>query len=305
MKGYVESSLELHLFYIRIMKEHAYFLEIGFMKANEQCKEDARWFKEKFEDLLCKVIQCSDGVVGRDVIDSGEAITAFTLCSEQKTCKLTGVPLDMDVTKLEEAFVDRCKKDEKCDCMDKGKMDMVKELNCYTIKLLDKFIDFQKWLINKINCCDIAMHLYPSLVEHITREAEMYMATLMSIESNGCLEKQNGQDMVEFWVEGMKDHAATIGGLLDPTEYELHAEADVFVSTFEKLLDGVRKMEEFIACPLMSEVINETMELRDFKAGVTKAINDCLLRGMILPLLADHVLREVNYFIRHLMNPDE
>ena len=35
MNDYVISSLELHLFFARIMKEHALFLEAGFLVPNE------------------------------------------------------------------------------------------------------------------------------------------------------------------------------------------------------------------------------------------------------------------------------
>lgn len=301
MKDYVEASLELHMFYVRIMKEHAFFLEAGFMKANEQCIQDARWFKEKFDELLCNVIQCSDGVIDRDVIDSGEAITGFTLCSEEKTSKLTGLSINTEVTKLEEEFASRCNRKTKsmdCNCDDK-----VEQLNQHALCLLEKFIEFQTWVLNQIICCEMATHNFPAQIEHIIKEAVKYQTTLLSIQCNHGLEKEDRHSMVMFWLEGMKDHAATIRGLLDPGYEDLISEADTFTAILNQLVEAVRTLESSMDCSLMSEIMNQIMELRDYKSGITKGINDCLVSSLILPLLADHLLREINHFLRMLMTP--
>ncbi len=301
MKDYVQTSLELHMFYARIMKEHAFFLEAGFMKANEQCIEDARWFKEKFDDFLCNVIECSDGVIGRDVIDSGEAITGFTSCSEEKTRKLTGLCINAEVTRLQEAFASSCNRKTKD--MDCNLEDKVEQMNQHALCLLEKFIEFQKWVLNQIICCEMATHNFPAQIEHIIKEAVMYQSSIQSILGNHGMVKENHQDMVMFWLEGMKDHAATIRGLLDPGYEELISEADTFTSSLSQLVEAARTLESSMDCSLMSEIMNEVMELRDYKAGVTKGINDCLVSSLILPILADHLLREINHFLRILMTP--
>ncbi|WP_434084693.1 DUF2935 domain-containing protein [Lacrimispora xylanisolvens] len=46
--------------------------------------------------------------------------------------------------------------------------------------------------------------------------------------------------------------------------------------------------------------MQKTKEYRDFKEAGTKGINECKIRSIILPLLADHVLRESNHYIRLL-----
>ena len=49
-----------------------------------------------------------------------------------------------------------------------------------------------------------------------------------------------------------------------------------------------------------SDTLMETIKLRDFKQAGTKGIVDCKIKSIILPLLADHVLREANHYIRLL-----
>ncbi len=51
---------------------------------------------------------------------------------------------------------------------------------------------------------------------------------------------------------------------------------------------------------LTCKTLEETLKYRDFKLAGTKGINDCEIRSIILPLLADHVLREANHYIRIL-----
>lgn len=53
---YVILSLELHLFFSRIMKEHALFLEAGFTNKNYNLAMEADHYKKQFEDLLSTIV---------------------------------------------------------------------------------------------------------------------------------------------------------------------------------------------------------------------------------------------------------
>ncbi|MEL7656998.1 MAG: DUF2935 domain-containing protein, partial [Bacillota bacterium] len=72
---YVRQSLGLHLFFTRIMKEHSFFLEIGFTPRDKNFTKTADEFRMAFDMILREAITLSDGVVGRDFLDSGEVIT--------------------------------------------------------------------------------------------------------------------------------------------------------------------------------------------------------------------------------------
>ena len=51
MENYVALSLETHLFFARIMKEHALFLEAGFPCQNRNWIRKADRLREQFEHL--------------------------------------------------------------------------------------------------------------------------------------------------------------------------------------------------------------------------------------------------------------
>lgn len=51
---------------------------------------------------------------------------------------------------------------------------------------------------------------------------------------------------------------------------------------------------------LTADTLEKTVQFREFKTAGTQGIEQCKIRSIILPLLADHVLREANHYIRLL-----
>jgi hypothetical protein len=51
---------------------------------------------------------------------------------------------------------------------------------------------------------------------------------------------------------------------------------------------------------LTRDTITATRSLRDFKAAGTEGLLTCKIKSIIIPLLADHVLREANHYLRIL-----
>ena len=51
---------------------------------------------------------------------------------------------------------------------------------------------------------------------------------------------------------------------------------------------------------LAEKTLQTTKQYQQFKTAGTEGITDCEIRSIILPLLADHVLREANHYLRIL-----
>lgn len=83
-KKYVILSLELHLFFARIMKEHSLFLEAGFTPKDISFAQKAERYKNGFERLLMSAVRLSNGVISQEVLCSGEILTEFTDCAVSK-----------------------------------------------------------------------------------------------------------------------------------------------------------------------------------------------------------------------------
>lgn len=93
MNRYVVNSLELHLFFGRIMKEHAFFLRAGFTPAEPECGEKAEYYRKEFEDILCKAAELSDGIVSREVLSSGRSSRSLHPWRKSRPSALQAFPL--------------------------------------------------------------------------------------------------------------------------------------------------------------------------------------------------------------------
>ena len=82
MRNYAVTSIETHLFFARIMREHALFLEAGFPCKDKAWIEKADYFRIQFEDLLRDVVAIANARVNPCVINSGELVTRFTIPAE-------------------------------------------------------------------------------------------------------------------------------------------------------------------------------------------------------------------------------
>ncbi|MGN0266633.1 MAG: DUF2935 domain-containing protein [Lachnospiraceae bacterium] len=297
MKKYVTTSLETHLFFGRIMKEHALFLLAAFPTGEAEYGSRADWFRAQFEKALEQTVRLADGIAGEEVLCSGEVITEFTEKAEQQTRRLTKIPIDIRITQAEKKLHAGSGM-----CSDRRMMQQVKQLNRNVLCLLDRLIVFKEKILQEVTACSLYTANYPLLIEHMIREAKLYRQIITGLEEKGCMPSKGLKETERFWNRIMMEHALFIRGLLDPTECELIQTADTFAGDYCRLLEEARKQD----CRAMDEWTKTTLETtekyRDFKAAGTEGITGCSVRSVILPLLADHVLREANHYLRILKN---
>lgn len=292
---YVISSLELHLFFARIMKEHALFLEAGFTPQGANLAKEAEGFKIKFERLLEKVVKLSDRVVGEEVLNSGEIVTEFTMNAESKTQMFTGIDINKCVTSA--AMRLRCGENV---CIAPALVSNVKRLNRSALGLLNGLINLKERILSKVTSCTLFTVNYPLLIEHILREAKLYRTYLISLEKGNGLDCRSMAQTEAFWNRIMMEHALFIRGLLDPSENELIKTSDSFAEEYAQLLSQSHEAVDKTIAADANDSLKETIRFRDFKTAGTKGIQNCKIKSIILPLLADHVLREANHYIRLL-----
>ncbi len=298
MKDYVRISLETHLFFARIMKEHALFLQAGFVQKDTEWIRKADFFRRQFEDLLRKTVRMSKHMISGNVLQSEELVTRYTMDAERKTSNLSGLPIDSRITAMQMNM--ECGRDYQVSRED---VQVIQRLNERAVWLLNGLIDFKERLLNEVKECRIYTTNYPLLIDHIIREARLYRDTVEGMMSNQKACYRNLQNQEEFWNCIMMEHAMFIRGLLDPSEPELMVAANDFVNDFRALLDEARRQDSRAedACTRDShseQTLEKTIQLRDFKAASTEGLLNCQIKSIILPLLADHVLREANHYIR-------
>lgn len=289
-QDYVRLSLELHLFFDRIMKEHSLFLEAGFINYDKELRKIANDFQKIFSNTLKNVIDLANGNVSEDFIRANEIVTKNTLDAETKTQKLSSISIDTTLT------TDELRIKSGNINISEQLIDQISNINKRTLPVIQNLIYFKNDILNNVLSCKLYTTNYPLLITHIMNEAKMYYDLLNKVERKEPFTKNYIYEQELFWNNIMMEHAEFIRGLLDPSEKELILTADKYAYEYEKIIKnyGNNPLE------LNNISLNQTINFRDFKIAGEEGILNCQIKSIIIPLLADHVVREANHFIRIL-----
>ncbi|APH15071.1 hypothetical protein NPD5_1680 [Clostridium sporogenes] len=297
-REFIRQSLELHLFFGRIMKEHSFFLQIGFTPKDSRLMQQANAFRMEFDRLLADAIYISNGVVSNSVLQSGEVVTPFTLKAEMASAYFTGVNIPIRLTEAEEGLMGDTS--TKVNPMLEEKVSM---LNQRAMGLTRALAQFKTRILSDVICCRIFTVNYPLLIDHILREAKFYFQLVRRLQNREeiNLEKE-AYEQETFWNRIMAEHSKFIRGLLDPTEDELIKTANNFGNEFDKLTEEAKEaMDNAMAISKVTDdSLKATIEIKKFKAQGTQGLIECKIKSIIIPLLGDHTLREANHYLRLL-----
>nr|WP_025776049.1 DUF2935 domain-containing protein [Clostridium botulinum] len=297
-REFIRQSLELHLFFGRIMKEHSFFLQIGFTPKDSRLMQQANAFRMEFDRLLADAIYLSNGVVSNSVLKSGEVVTPFTLKAEMASAYFTGVNIPIRLTEVETGLMGDSS--TKVNPMLEEKVSM---LNQRAMGLTRALAQFKTKILSDVICCRIFTVNYPLLIDHILREAKFYFQLVRRLQNREeiNLEKE-AYEQETFWNRIMAEHSKFIRGLLDPTEDELIKTANNFANEFDELTEEAKEaMDNAMAISKVTDdSLKATIEIKKFKAQGTQGLLECKIKSIIIPLLGDHTLREANHYLRLL-----
>ena len=280
-QDFVRLSLENNLFWARIMKEHAVFIESSMPPTQTQPAAQADRFKQQFERLLAESIRLANGSVSSRSLQSGQYFTRYTEAAEQAAQRFTGIEIDSTLTKAEYNI-----QPSGSDSSVRQNVQAVSALNQYVLEQVDAFARFKSDLYRMQASCRIFTFLYTSVYEHIFHEAMKYMEIITGLQKR---DENYNRDFEAFWNQHMSDHAKVMRGLFDPSEAERFNTADGFAKTFDAILRNrsAGRAEELTAADGLSE----------FKAATTQEILECRVKSLMSPLFTDHILREAYYYI--------
>lgn len=294
---FVQKSLELHLFFARIMKEHALFLAAGFVSKDQDLVQRALNFKDAFDLLLAEALSLSFGVVSRETVRAGEFVTVNTVKAEAVTERLSGIPIDILLTERERTLVGDGQP------ITPALEARVRNLNARAMPLIADLIRFKADILARMLSCQIFTTNFPLLLDHIRREAEFYLLQLTRLQQGIMPDvKQEALEEEAFWNRIMGEHALFIRNLLDPTEVELFEKSQAFAKEFLALAEEAQETEprRDELCDLTGESLRATRAIRNFKFQATVLLIQCKIKSIIIPLLGDHVTREANHYLRLL-----
>lgn len=293
---FITKSLDLNLFFLRIMKEHSFFLELGFTPKDARMAGEAKNFKTEFERLLSEANDLANGNVSYEAVESRQFVTQYTAEAERLTGTYTGMPFNLNLTRREMLLTPGGGHSNDME----RRVDL---LNRRALKLSSALADFKGSLLQSVLSCKTFTTNYPSLIQHTLSEASYYIEMLEGlIEKKQLAETTDMLSEEVFWNEQMSGHAKVMAGLLDPSEEELISIARMLAQEFDELT-GESKMALTMPCQAAAVTLNSisaTERLRAFKISGLEGLLECKIKSIILPLLADHILREANYYLCEL-----
>lgn len=140
--------------------------------------------------------------------------------------------------------------------------------------------------------------MYNEMLEHLIHEAVYYRQILEALQARRRPEREICEEF-NFWNHIMSEHAQFMDGMLDPSEKSLKENARTFADIFENLVERCMRVGER---QTLQSSLTSTARFREFKQAATEGLLDCKIKAVILPILADHVLREANHYQRLLQS---
>lgn len=284
---YIRKSIEYNLFWIRIMKEHAVFIESSIPPSQMPLATQADQFKQQFDRLLAETIRLANGVVSKQLLLSGQYYTSFTEASEQIVQKLTGIEVNSNLTRM----TYNIEPSGPNTTFGIQKEQEVSLLNQRILNQTTALARLKSELLGSQASCQLFTFLYTADIDHILREALRYIEILNGLQSKEDREMQNYK---EFWNQNMSDHSKSMRGLFDPTEAQNFSQADYFVKLYDSLISGEAARS---AGATESADLADARNLSVFKADTTQGMIQCKVKSLMSPLYTDHLLREANHYI--------
>ncbi|MGE5557813.1 MAG: DUF2935 domain-containing protein [Bacillota bacterium] len=297
-QDFVRQSLELNLFFMRIAKEHAFFLEAAFPSQYVDLIRRAEELKRVFVALLTEAVCLADGVLPEEFLQAGEIVTDLTLEAERGSEFYSGYDLNTAITGRERSL-----SPAPDGAVSPVLMQEVAVLNQRAERAAREIIDFKARLLENVLRCQIFTFNYPLLIDHILREARFYLELLERIQDRTQVDMATEAVRQQaFWNRIMAEHAKFIRGLVDPTEVKLFTAADNFGHQFDALTaQAVALINRTSNLPAVTgESLKAAVAIRDFKRQGAEGLIMCRIRSIAHPLLGDHVVREANHYIRLL-----
>ena len=178
------------------------------------------------------------------------------------------------------------------------------------IHFVRRLISFKQMLLDNLLACKITLHLPPSLLDHMVREAEEFLATITRLLQGTPL---TGAALAinesELWIPDGSGHAALIRSNVDPQEEDVFESAHHWKTEFDKLTLALQELKTKLRSGvrwvpslerLMELTATQFVLFRQYLVHLEEMISECRVLGDLKPLFMDHMAREATYFLQKL-----
>ena len=180
------------------------------------------------------------------------------------------------------------------------------ELIRQSAEKVEDFYRFKRRLLQVAMRGELGGALYPSMLDHLSREAEYFLRLLESMNDCKAFRLWPKTKEASFWIRLMSDHSDFIRQMLDPSEAILIDTTEGFSGEFDELF---RQSIDFTSMlrsanggvPAFGRFLQDSrvagMRLRDFKRALHTMLEEKKVLSLMTPLFADHIRREADHFL--------
>lgn len=285
--GQVATMLRENLFWSGIFRDHAAFIHDNLAPGQEQLIRWAHNFQQTFERLNAEA-----RAAGEQARVHGEA----------GSYALTGRPAEAPLAALQGQELLHWEREAVQ--VSKTMMEALASLKQYKQTLLQGVLE-----------CKVKLALGPGLVNHMIIELEEAQRALSGVrESHPLPPALEAIHHHLIWLPDAAGHAVAIQNRLDGVEQDLRMAAADFKHVFDGL--HLRTLELYTMLRVAPRMIGAMKRLnrdamtkiktfRAFLGELREHTEGCELLGALMPLLADHMLREELYYTEKVQSlPD-
>lgn len=174
-----------------------------------------------------------------------------------------------------------------------------------------EFMEFKRCLVDLKLDCAIKLTLGPSLLQHMVNEADEAIMAL-----NGMREEQFADPASRalhshlLWLPDAAGHAAALDSDMDASEKLLKGQARGFQEVFSGMQIKATELATMLQVRprmvgalrrLNVDAYTQIGLFRSFLAELREHTAECEVLGNLIPLFADHMLREELYYMEQLL----
>jgi hypothetical protein len=174
-----------------------------------------------------------------------------------------------------------------------------------------EFMEFKRCLIDQKLDCALKLGLGPSLLQHMVNEADEAILVLNGVRDERFADPaQRALHSHLLWLPDAAGHAAALDSDMDAVEKRLKGRAREFQAVFEGMAMKAQELQTMLAVRprlvgalrrLNVDALTQIGLFRSFLAELREHTEGCEVMGSLVPLFADHMLREELYYMEQLL----
>ncbi|HEY3364652.1 MAG TPA: DUF2935 domain-containing protein [Symbiobacteriaceae bacterium] len=274
----VAGALRENWFWSEIFRDHATFIHDNLAPKEDQ---QARWcegFRLSFEKLA---------------VESAKVACEAGIAAPAGAYALSGIPAESPLAGLKGAELTRY--EQEAARLSRTLTESVSSIRAFKEQILGKKLD-----------CAVKLNIGPTLVAHMIVEAEEAQRVLGRVREGAPLPPAlEALHHHLVWLPDASGHAS-LHNKTDGVEHELQKEMRAFQQVFDgmhiralELYSMVRIAPRMVGAlkRLNRDAMTKIATFRTFLGELREHLEDCeVLSGGLVPLLADHMLREELYY---------